>query len=51
MLTMGSLGKILRLAGVPAAALVLGLTLTHVLQAPGEPRAGRRDVADGAAHL
>ncbi len=32
---MVSLLKILRLAGVLAAALVLGLTLTHVLQAPG----------------
>ncbi len=35
MLTKSSLLKILRLVGVAAAALVLGLTLTHVLQAPG----------------
>ena len=35
MLTMGSLVKILRLMGVLAAAVVLGLTLAHVLQAPG----------------
>jgi hypothetical protein len=32
---MAVLVKILRLVGVLAAALVLGLTLTHVLQAPG----------------
>jgi hypothetical protein len=32
---MGILLKVLRLVGVLAAALVLGLTLTHVLQAPG----------------